>query len=87
MSDVKEKIMRVMTENAAQQEINLRGKYPFRMATWNIRSALEKRFPEETWKCAEIRKVLAELAREGLVTKDMLYSRIGQAVWRLEVKS
>ncbi|MEH1303676.1 eaa protein [Raoultella ornithinolytica] len=87
MSDVKSKIMQVMTEGAVQQRQWAQGEYPFRMATWNIRCAMERKFPGVEWKSADLRKELIELAKEGLVSKCPHESRIGQAVWRLEVKS
>ncbi len=86
MSDVKTKIMQVMTEAAAQQDTTLGSGYPFRMATWNIRCAMERKFPVVEWKSADLRKALIELAKDGLVSKCPHESRIGQAVWRLEVK-
>ncbi|EMO8771672.1 eaa protein [Klebsiella pneumoniae] len=85
MSDVKSKIMQVMTEGADQQRQWAQGEYPFRMATWNIRCAMERKFPGVKWKSADLRKELIELAKEGLVSKCPHESRIGQAVWRLEV--
>lgn len=85
MSDVKSKIMQVLIEGAAQQEKWAHGHYPYRMATWNIRCAMERKFPGVEWKSADLRKELIELAKEGLVSKDEYHSRIGQAVWRLEV--
>ncbi|HHN5431639.1 TPA: eaa protein [Klebsiella pneumoniae] len=86
MSDVKSKIMQVLREGANQQEKWAQGEYPFRMATWNIRCAMERKFPGVGWKSADLRKELIELAKEGLVSKCPHGSRIGQAVWRLEVK-
>lgn len=86
MNSVKDKIMQVMTEGANQQKQWAHGEYPYRMATWNIRCALERKFPGVEWKSAELRKALIELAKEGLVSKCPHESRIGQAVWRLEVK-
>lgn len=86
MSDVKSKIMQVMTEGADQQRQWAQGEHPFRMATWNIRCAMERKFPGVEWKSADLRKELIELAKEGLVSKCPHESRIGQAVWRLEVK-
>ncbi|HFO3136942.1 TPA: eaa protein [Klebsiella pneumoniae] len=86
MSDVKSKIMQVMTEGADQQRQWAQGEYPFRMATLNIRCAMERKFPGVEWKSAELRKALIELAKEGMVSKCPHESRIGQAVWRLEVK-
>ncbi|EKN3250221.1 eaa protein [Klebsiella pneumoniae] len=86
MSDVKTKIMQVMTEAAAQQDATLGSGYPFRMATCNIRCAMERKFPVVEWKSADLRKALIELAKDGLVSKCPHESRIGQAVWRLEVK-
>ncbi|HBQ6812202.1 TPA: eaa protein [Klebsiella pneumoniae] len=86
MNSVKDKIMQVMTEGANQQKQWAHGEYPYRMATWNIRCAMERKFPGVEWKSAELRKALIELAKEGLVSKCPHESRIGQAVWRLEVK-
>ena len=86
MSSVKEKIMQVMIEGADDQRRWAHGEYPFRMATWNIRCAMERKFPGVEWKSADLRKELMELAKEGLVSKCPHESRIGQAVCRLEVK-
>lgn len=86
MIDVKSKIMQVMTEGADQQRQWAQGEYPFRMATWNIRCAMERKFPGIEWKSADLRKEPIELAKEGLVSKCPHESRIGQAVWRLEMK-
>ncbi|MHC1795884.1 eaa protein [Escherichia coli] len=86
MMDVKAKILHVMRARAAREEIVLGGRYAFTMATWNLRLAMEAEFPDEEWKSAELRKVLAELAMEGQVSKDTYRSRIGQAVWKLEVR-
>ncbi|HCX7452124.1 eaa protein [Escherichia coli] len=86
MSDVKSKIMQVMTEGDDQQRQWAQGEYPFRMATWNIRCAMERKFPGVEWKSADLRKELIVLAKEGMVSKCPHESRIGQAVWRLEVK-
>ncbi|EKJ7697688.1 eaa protein [Klebsiella pneumoniae] len=86
MNDVKSKIMQVMKEGADQQKQWAHGDYPFRLATWNIRCAMERKFPGVEWRSADLRKELIELAKEGLVSKCPHESRIGQAVWRLEVK-
>lgn len=40
--DVKEKVLQVMRSRAALQDKALGGEYPFRMATWNLRLAMEK---------------------------------------------
>lgn len=56
------------------------------VATWNLRLAMEKEFPDEEWRSADLRKILMELAKDGAVSKDTYASRIGQAVWRLEVR-
>ncbi|MFY7420168.1 eaa protein [Enterobacter cloacae complex sp. IR5428] len=82
--DDKSKVLQVMRDRAAQEEKVFGGRYPVRMATWSLRLAMEDRFPDEEWKSAELRKILTEMAKEGLVTKDLGHSRIGQAVWRLE---
>ncbi|EAY3775008.1 eaa protein [Salmonella enterica] len=87
MMEIKAKILHVMRTRAAQEEKTLGGVYPFRMATWNLRLAMEKEFPGDEWKSAELRKVLLELAKDGVVSKDMDHSRIGQAVWKLEVRN
>ena len=84
--DVKEKVLQVMRSRAALQDKALGGEYPFRMATWNLRLAMEKEFPDEEWRSADLRKILMELAKDGTVSKDTHASRIGQAVWRLEVR-
>lgn len=85
--DVKAKILHVMRMRAAQEEKTLGGVYPFRMATWSLRLAMEKEYPDDEWKSAELRKVLLDLAKNGVVSKDMDHSRIGQAVWKLEVRN
>lgn len=82
--DIKAKILQVMRAKAAQEEKVLGGKYPVRMATWNLRLAMETAFPNEKWTSAGLRKVLTDLAKDGFVTKDAYHSRIGQAVWKLE---
>ncbi|MGM7454207.1 hypothetical protein [Escherichia albertii] len=46
----------------------------------------EKEFPDEEWRSADLRKILMEMAKDGTVSKDTHASRIGQAVWRLEVR-
>ncbi|EIN8656645.1 TPA: eaa protein [Citrobacter freundii] len=86
MMEVKAKILHVMRARAAREEIVLGGRYAFTMATWNLRLAMEAEFPDEEWKSVELRKVLAELAMEGQVSKDTYRSRIGQEVWKLEVR-
>lgn len=86
MSDVKSKIMQVMTDAAALQDATLGSGYPFRMATWNIRCVMERKFPGVECRSADLRKELIELAKEWLVSKCPHESRIGQAVWRLEEK-
>ncbi|HHY2154239.1 TPA: hypothetical protein ACV3ET_004560 [Escherichia coli] len=86
MMDVKEKVLQVMRSRAALQDKALGGEYPFRMATWNLRLAMEKEFPDEEWRSADLRKILMEMAKDGTASKDTHASRIGQAVWRLEVR-
>ncbi|WP_268593644.1 eaa protein [Escherichia coli] len=90
MMDVKEKVLQVMRSRAALQEKTLCGEYPFTIATWiatwNLRLAMEKEFPDEEWRSADLRKILMEMAKDGTVSKDTYASRIGQEVWRLEVR-
>ncbi|EIH0852243.1 eaa protein, partial [Escherichia coli] len=52
--DVKEKVLQVMRYRAALQDKALGGEYPFRMATWNLRLAMEKEFPDEEWRSADL---------------------------------
>lgn len=85
--DAKSKVLQVMRDRAAQEEKAFGGRYPVRMATWSLRLAMEKAFPGDEWKSAELRKVLLDLAKDGVVSKDMDHSRIGQAVWKLEVRN
>ncbi|MEN0630599.1 eaa protein [Phytobacter ursingii] len=73
-----------MQSRAALEEKSLGGRYPFRMATWNLRIAMETYYPDEEWTSSGLRKSLVEMAKDGLVTKDRIFSRIGQAVWKLE---
>ena len=79
-------IVTVKEATGALQDKALGGEYPFRMATWNLRLAMEKEFPDEEWRSADLRKILMEMAKDGTVSKDTHASRIGQAVWRLEVR-
>lgn len=84
--DVKAKVLQVMRARAVLEEKVLGGRYAFTMATWSLRLAMEDAFPEDEWESADLRKILTELAAEGIVSKDTYRSRIGQAVWRLEVR-
>ncbi|EGI41111.1 Eaa protein [Escherichia coli TA280] len=84
--DVKEKVLQVMRSRAALREKALGGEYPFTIATWNLRLAMEKEFPDEEWRSADLRKILMEMAKDGTVSKDTHASRIGQAVWRLAAR-
>ncbi len=58
MMDVKEKVLQVMRSRAALQEKALGGEYPFTIATWNLRLAMEKEFPDEEWRSADCAKFL-----------------------------
>lgn len=80
---MQEKILKVMRHQWQQQYVLFGGVYPFSMATSNIKAALEREFASEHWTCADIRKILAKLAEDGVVVKDKHESRRGQAVWRL----
>lgn len=82
--NTKAKVLHVMQTRAEREEKTLGGRYPFRMATWNLRLAMEAAYPNEEWTSAALRKVLTEMAKDGDVIKDMHHSRIGQAVWKLE---
>ncbi|MGQ4934907.1 eaa protein [Salmonella enterica] len=77
MMDVKEKVLQVMRSRAALQEKALGGEYPFTIATWNLRLAMEKEFPDEEWRSADLRKILMELAKDGTVSKEALLQIVG----------
>ncbi|EMP0176346.1 eaa protein, partial [Escherichia coli] len=53
MMNVKEKVLQVMRSRAALQDKALGGEYPFTIATWNLRLAMEKEFPDEEWRSAD----------------------------------
>ncbi|VEC00271.1 Uncharacterised protein [Cedecea lapagei] len=83
MATVCEKILKVMRDRKEQQKATIGSEWPVKMATWNLRLALEREYPEDDWSCKDLRKHLSEMQKEGLVSKCQYESRIGQAVWRL----
>lgn len=83
MATVHKKILKVMLDRKEQQKSTIGGEWPVKMATWNLRLALERSYPDEEWNCKDLRKHLTEMQKEGLVSKCQHESRIGQAVWRL----
>lgn len=84
--DVKDKVLSVMRKRKSIEEEALGIFRKFSVATWNLRLSMVNEFPDEEWSSADLRKILMEMAKDGTVSKDTHASRIGQAVWRLEVR-
>lgn len=57
----------------------------FSVATWSLRLSMVNEFPDDEWTAAKLRKVLMSLCKDGIVSKDLNNSRIGNSVWILEV--
>lgn len=79
-----DKVMAAFRERLETQNKTLGPGYSLRMATWNLRLTMERKFPEEEWPCHRLRAILKTLCDLGLVSKCKHESRIGQAVWKLE---
>lgn len=80
---MKEQIMQALRFGAKRQSDLLGEGFPYRVATWNLRLMMARMFPEQQWRCADLRQALTDLAKEGKVEKCKDQSRIGQAVWKL----
>lgn len=74
---LRERIIMVFTNEKMRQYVLFHGHYPLTLATWNIRSRLG-----DSHTCAEIRKELIELEKDGYLHKDLQGSRGGQTAWR-----
>lgn len=74
---LRERIIIVFQNYKMQQYVLDHGHYPIRLATWVIRSMLGN-----SHTCAEIRKELISLEKDGYLHKDSYHSRRGNAVWR-----
>lgn len=79
----KDKVINVIRMKARQYRNNVGGDWPFKIATWNLRLAMESEYPEYNWTSKQLRSLLMELQGDGLVEKCKHESRIGQAVWKL----
>lgn len=82
--DVKDKVLYVMRKRKSIEEESL-GIFPkFSVATWSLRLSMVNEFPDDEWTAAKLRKVLISLCKDGIVSKDLNNSRIGNSVWILE---
>lgn len=82
--DVKDKVLYVMRKRKSIEEETLGICREFSVATWSLRLSMVNEFPDDEWTEAKLRKVLVSLCKEGLVSKDLNNSRIGNSVWILE---
>lgn len=81
--DVKDKVLYVMRKRKSiEEELGICGK--FSVATWSLRLSMVNEFPDDEWTAAKLRKVLMYLCEDGVVSKDLNNSRIGNSVWILE---
>lgn len=83
--DVKDKVLYVMRKRKSIEEEVLGISREFSVATWSLRLSMVNEFPDDEWTAAKLRKVLISLCKDGLVSKDLNNSRIGNSVWILEV--
>lgn len=82
--DVKDKVLYVMRKRKSiEYKLGICRK--FSVATWSLRLSMVNEFPDDEWTAAKLRKVLISLCNDGLVSKDLNNSRIGNSVWILEV--
>ncbi|EBJ1244386.1 eaa protein [Salmonella enterica subsp. enterica serovar Reading] len=82
--DVKDKVLYVMRKRKSIEEETLGIFRKFSVATWSLRLSMVNEFPDDEWTAAKLRKVLISLCKDGLVSKDLNNSRIGNSVWILE---
>lgn len=82
--DVKDKVLYVMRKRKSIEEEKLGIFRKFSVATWNLRLSMVREFPDDEWTAAKLRKVLISLCNDGVVSKDLNNSRIGNSVWILE---
>lgn len=80
---MKDKVLYVMRKRKSiEDQLVICGK--FSVATWSLRLSMVNEFPDDEWTAAKLRKVLISLCNDGLVSKDLSNSRIGNSVWILE---
>lgn len=82
--DVNDKVLYVMRERKSIEEEKLGIFRKLSVATWSLRLSMVNEFPDDEWTAAKLRKVLISLCKDGLVSKDLNNSRIGNSVWILE---
>ena len=82
--DVKDKVLYVMRKRKSIEEEALGIFRKFSVATWSLRLSMVNEFPDDEWTTAKLRKVLISLCKDGIVSKDLNNSRIGNSVWVLE---
>lgn len=80
MQPTKDQVMAVLNKEWQGSKLAFGDKYPCTLATWNIRVRLERLEGNPQFTCAEIRKALAELVKDGVIHKHWT-SRRGNAVW------
>ena len=82
--DVKDKVLYVMRKRKSIEEEALGIFRKFSVATWSLRLSMVNEFPDDEWTAAKLRKVLISFCKDGLVSKDLNNSRIGNSIWVLE---
>ena len=82
--DAKDKVLHVMKKRKDMEANVLGANRKFSVATWSLRLSMVNEFPDDEWTAAKLRKVLISLCNDGLVSKDLNNSRIGNSVWILE---
>lgn len=82
--DVKDKVLYVMRKRKSIEEEALGIFRKFSVATWSLRLSMVNEFPDDELTAEKLRRVLISLCKDGIVSKDLNNSRIGNSVWILE---
>lgn len=82
--DAKDKVLHVMKKRKDMEANVLGVNRKFSVATWSLRLSMMNEYPDDEWTAEKLRKVLISLCNDGLVSKDLNNSRIGNSVWILE---
>lgn len=82
--DAKDKVLHVMKKRKDMETNVLGVNRKLTVATWSLRLSMANEFPDDGWTAEKLRKVLKYLCNDGLVSKDLNNSRIGNSVWILE---
>lgn len=80
MLPTEEQLMAVFNDQWKSWKQSFSESYPCTLATWDIRARLERLDGNPQFACADIRKTLAELVKEGVIYKHWT-SRRGNTVW------